>query len=167
MCDRDSGLTSICEQALLVLDTDGGRLAVKYNSFARKDCREHVKHHRARLVVATMQHVRNHLAMSACNPCYQSLDEGMQFGLTQELWPTVKQQVAFEKRVPFSMPFNVSVAVEVLLLVSFEVINKLPKPSATRSDVDVAVIDDYTVIFQVVNPNSTGSMFMDHVAGLQ
>ena len=29
-----------------------------------------------------------------------------------------------------------------------EVINKLPKPSATRSDVDVAVIDDYTVIFQ-------------------
>lgn len=30
-----------------------------------------------------------------------------------------------------------------------KVINKLPKPSATRSDVDVAVIDDYTVIFQV------------------
>ena len=93
----------------------------------------------------------------------------MQFGLTQELWPTVKQQVAFEKRVPSSMPFNVSVAVEVLLLVSFEVINKLPKPSATRSDVDVAVIDDYTVIFQAVNPcrNPTGSLFMDHVAGLQ
>ena len=32
---------------------------------------------------------------------------------------------------------------------SIKVINKLPKPSATRSDVDVAVIDDYTVIFQV------------------
>ena len=67
VCNRNSSLTSTCEQALLVLDTDGGRLAVKYNSFARKDCREHVKHHRAHLVVASMQHVRNHLAMSACN----------------------------------------------------------------------------------------------------
>ncbi|CAE7440853.1 RAB23 [Symbiodinium sp. CCMP2456] len=76
----EDGLVQIL--ALLVLDTDGGRLAVKYNSYARK-----------------------------------------------ELWPTVKQQVAFEKRV----------------------INKLPKPSATRSDVDVAVIDDYTVIFQACN----------------
>ncbi|CAJ1407414.1 unnamed protein product [Effrenium voratum] len=76
----EDGLVQIL--ALLVLDTDGGRLAVKYNSLARK-----------------------------------------------ELWQTVKQQVAFEKRV----------------------INKLPKPSATRSDVDVAVIDDYTVIFQACN----------------
>ncbi|CAE7865301.1 RAB23 [Symbiodinium microadriaticum] len=61
----EDGLVQIL--ALLVLDTDGGRLAVKYNSYARK------------------------------------------------------------------------------------VINKLPKPSATRSDVDVAVIDDYTVIFQACN----------------
>ena len=29
--------TSRCAEALLVLDTDGGRLAVKYNSLARKD----------------------------------------------------------------------------------------------------------------------------------
>lgn len=36
-----------------------------------------------------------------------------------------------------------------ILLCDVKVINKLPKPSATRSDVDVAVIDDFTVIFQV------------------
>eukprot|EP00931_Biecheleriopsis_adriatica_P078286 TRINITY_DN51747_c0_g1_i1.p1 TRINITY_DN51747_c0_g1~~TRINITY_DN51747_c0_g1_i1.p1 ORF type:complete len:195 (+),score=59.57 TRINITY_DN51747_c0_g1_i1:64-648(+) len=76
----EDGLNQIL--ALLVLDTDGGRLAVKYNSIARKD-----------------------------------------------LFPTVKQQTAFEKRV----------------------INKLPKPSASRSEVDVAVIDEYTVIFQACN----------------
>ncbi|CAE8607042.1 unnamed protein product [Polarella glacialis] len=76
----DEGLSQIL--ALLVLDTDGQRLAVKYCSLARK-----------------------------------------------EIWPSVKLQIAFEKRV----------------------INKLPKPSATRSDVDVAVIDDYTVIFQACN----------------
>eukprot|EP00933_Yihiella_yeosuensis_P033115 TRINITY_DN26812_c0_g1_i1.p1 TRINITY_DN26812_c0_g1~~TRINITY_DN26812_c0_g1_i1.p1 ORF type:complete len:196 (-),score=54.16 TRINITY_DN26812_c0_g1_i1:136-723(-) len=76
----DEGLSQIL--ALLVLDTDGQRLAVKYSSVARK-----------------------------------------------ELWPSVKQQMTFEKRV----------------------INKLPKPSAARSDVDVAVIDDYTVIFQACN----------------
>ena len=38
---------------------------------------------------------------------------------------------------------------DVILLCDVKVINKLPKPSATRSDVDVAVIDDFTVIFQV------------------
>merc|ERR1712066_749855 len=68
--------------ALLVLDTDGARLAVKYSSTARK-----------------------------------------------ELWPDVKAQQAFEKRVS----------------------GKLPKPSATKSEVDVAVIDDYTVLFQACN----------------
>jgi len=31
------------------------------------------------------------------------------------------------------------------------VINKLPKPSSTRSDVDVAIIDDYTVLYQACN----------------
>mmetsp|Transcript_1189 Transcript_1189/g.2410 ORF Transcript_1189/g.2410 Transcript_1189/m.2410 type:complete len:195 (+) Transcript_1189:90-674(+) len=75
----DDGLCQIL--ALLVLDTDGTRLAVKYTTLAK------------------------------------------------ELWGTVKLQTAFEKRV----------------------INKMPKPSATRTDVDVAVIDDYTVIFQACN----------------
>eukprot|EP00930_Biecheleria_cincta_P003920 TRINITY_DN104828_c0_g1_i1.p1 TRINITY_DN104828_c0_g1~~TRINITY_DN104828_c0_g1_i1.p1 ORF type:complete len:195 (-),score=51.10 TRINITY_DN104828_c0_g1_i1:324-908(-) len=76
----DSGISRIL--ALLVLDTDGARLAVKYTQLARK-----------------------------------------------EIWPTLNQQTAFEKRV----------------------INKLPKPSASRSEVDVAVIDDYTIIFQACN----------------
>mmetsp|Transcript_60434 Transcript_60434/g.129607 ORF Transcript_60434/g.129607 Transcript_60434/m.129607 type:complete len:195 (+) Transcript_60434:81-665(+) len=47
----------------------------------------------------------------------------------KELWPTNKDQLAFEKRV----------------------ISKLPKSSQTRSEVDVAVIDDYTVIYQACN----------------
>merc|ERR1719433_428267 len=76
----DEGLSQIL--ALLVLDTDGARLAVKYSSTARK-----------------------------------------------ELWPDVKAQQAFEKRVT----------------------GKLPKPSATKSEVDVAVIDDYTILFQACN----------------
>lgn len=74
---------SLCQiLAVLVLDADGQRLAVKYSTSARK-----------------------------------------------ELWTTVKQQMAFEKRV----------------------IGKLPKASNTRSEVDVAVIDDFTVLFQAVN----------------
>lgn len=69
--------------AILVLDTDGGRLAVKYSSVARK-----------------------------------------------EIWPGFEKQTAFEKRV----------------------INKLPKPSGTTSsDIDVAIIDEYTVLFQSSN----------------
>jgi len=76
----DDGISRIL--ALLVLDTDGARLAVKYTQLARK-----------------------------------------------EIWPLLNQQTAFEKRV----------------------INKLPKPSASRSEVDVAVIDDYTIIFQACN----------------
>eukprot|EP00927_Polykrikos_kofoidii_P051130 TRINITY_DN44935_c0_g1_i1.p1 TRINITY_DN44935_c0_g1~~TRINITY_DN44935_c0_g1_i1.p1 ORF type:complete len:195 (-),score=53.52 TRINITY_DN44935_c0_g1_i1:87-671(-) len=68
--------------ALLVLDADGLRLAVKYSSLARKD-----------------------------------------------VWPTLAQQVAFEKRI----------------------ISKLPKPSNTRTEVDVAIIDDYTVLYQACN----------------
>lgn len=67
--------------ALLVLDSDGQRLAVKFSSVAKKD-----------------------------------------------LFPGVKQ-LAFEKRV----------------------VSKLPSPSASRSEVDVAVIDDYTVLFQACN----------------
>eukprot|EP00929_Paragymnodinium_shiwhaense_P089565 TRINITY_DN4971_c0_g1_i1.p1 TRINITY_DN4971_c0_g1~~TRINITY_DN4971_c0_g1_i1.p1 ORF type:complete len:193 (-),score=70.17 TRINITY_DN4971_c0_g1_i1:201-779(-) len=47
----------------------------------------------------------------------------------KELWPTVKQQIAFEKRV----------------------IAKIPKSSASQTEVDVAVIDDYTVIYQCSN----------------
>merc|ERR1719171_1217399 len=76
----DSGLCQVL--AILVLDSDGGRLAVKYSQIARK-----------------------------------------------ELWPGVKAQLAFEKRV----------------------IIKLPKPSSSRSEVDVAVIDDFTVLFQACN----------------
>lgn len=68
--------------AILLLDAEGGRLAVKYSSLSKK-----------------------------------------------ELWPTTKQQLAFEKRV----------------------ISKLPKPSNSRSDIDVAVIDDYTIIYQACN----------------
>jgi len=68
--------------ALLVLDSDGQRLAVKYSSIAKK-----------------------------------------------ELWVGSKAQLAFEKKV----------------------ISKLPKPSAARSEVDVAVIDEYTVLFQACN----------------
>merc|ERR1712232_67483 len=68
--------------ALLVLDNEGQRLAVKYSSYARK-----------------------------------------------ELWAGGKAQLAFEKRV----------------------ISKLPKPCAARSEVDVAVIDEYTVLFQACN----------------
>mmetsp|Transcript_29511 Transcript_29511/g.80724 ORF Transcript_29511/g.80724 Transcript_29511/m.80724 type:complete len:196 (+) Transcript_29511:78-665(+) len=76
----EDGLCQIL--ALLVLDSDGNRLAVKYSSIARK-----------------------------------------------ELWPGTKQQNCFEKRV----------------------ISKLPKPTATKSEVDVAIIDDYTVLFQACN----------------
>mmetsp|Transcript_22429 Transcript_22429/g.57289 ORF Transcript_22429/g.57289 Transcript_22429/m.57289 type:complete len:197 (-) Transcript_22429:120-710(-) len=77
----DGGLCQIL--ALLVLDSDGARLAVKYCSYARK-----------------------------------------------ELWVGSKAQMAFEKRV----------------------ISKLPKPSTARTgEVDVAVIDDYTVLFQACN----------------
>merc|ERR1712083_1187855 len=68
--------------AVLVLDSDGGRLAVKYSSTARK-----------------------------------------------ELWPSVKQQLAFEKRI----------------------LSKLPKATGQRSEVDVAIIDEYTVLFQACN----------------
>jgi hypothetical protein len=78
----------------------------------------------------------------------------------EELWPSVKQQVAFEKRVftsdavePLNLWESASVAQHFFCNMfkqpDTKVINKLPKPSATRSDVDVAVIDDYTVIFQV------------------
>eukprot|EP00418_Pyrodinium_bahamense_P073067 CAMPEP_0179078436 /NCGR_PEP_ID=MMETSP0796-20121207/35126_1 /TAXON_ID=73915 /ORGANISM="Pyrodinium bahamense, Strain pbaha01" /LENGTH=196 /DNA_ID=CAMNT_0020775741 /DNA_START=59 /DNA_END=649 /DNA_ORIENTATION=+ len=74
---------SLCQVlAILVLDADGGRLAVKYSSLCKK-----------------------------------------------EIWPTTKQQLAFEKRV----------------------VSKLPKPSTTRSEIDVAIIDDYTVIYQACN----------------
>mmetsp|Transcript_21206 Transcript_21206/g.59290 ORF Transcript_21206/g.59290 Transcript_21206/m.59290 type:complete len:196 (-) Transcript_21206:78-665(-) len=76
----EEGLCQII--ALLVLDSDGQRLAVKYSAVARK-----------------------------------------------ELWPTVKQQNAFEARV----------------------ISKLPKATAAKSEVDVAIIDDYTVLFQACN----------------
>nr|ABV22240.1 nonclathrin coat protein-like [Karlodinium veneficum] len=77
------GEESLCQVlALLCLDTDGARLAVKYSTYAKK-----------------------------------------------ELWSGTKNQLAFEKRL----------------------INKLPKPTATRSDVDVAVVDDYTVLFQAIN----------------
>mmetsp|Transcript_34974 Transcript_34974/g.63870 ORF Transcript_34974/g.63870 Transcript_34974/m.63870 type:complete len:195 (+) Transcript_34974:73-657(+) len=68
--------------ALLILDSDGERLAVKYSSLAKK-----------------------------------------------EIWTGVKQQVAFEKRI----------------------IAKLPKPTGARGDVDVAIIDDYTVLYQSCN----------------
>eukprot|EP00413_Alexandrium_margalefii_P005084 CAMPEP_0204512700 /NCGR_PEP_ID=MMETSP0661-20131031/1078_1 /ASSEMBLY_ACC=CAM_ASM_000606 /TAXON_ID=109239 /ORGANISM="Alexandrium margalefi, Strain AMGDE01CS-322" /LENGTH=201 /DNA_ID=CAMNT_0051517831 /DNA_START=246 /DNA_END=848 /DNA_ORIENTATION=+ len=74
---------SLCQVlAILILDAEGARLAVKYSSLCKK-----------------------------------------------ELFPTIKQQLAFEKRV----------------------ISKLPKPSSSRSDVDVAVIDEYTVIYQACN----------------
>mmetsp|Transcript_49639 Transcript_49639/g.146714 ORF Transcript_49639/g.146714 Transcript_49639/m.146714 type:complete len:195 (+) Transcript_49639:60-644(+) len=76
----EDGLCQIL--ALLVLDSDGARLAVKYSSVARK-----------------------------------------------ELWVGSKAQLAFEKRV----------------------ISKLPKPSVARSEVDVAIIDNYTVLFQAFN----------------
>merc|ERR1712176_592546 len=77
------GDQSLCQiLAILVLDADGARLAVKYSSTARK-----------------------------------------------ELWTSVKQQLAFEKRV----------------------ISKLPKPSASRSEADVAIVDDYTVLYQACN----------------
>jgi len=76
----DDGLVQIL--ALLVLDADGNRLAVKYCSLARK-----------------------------------------------ELFVGTKAQTAFEKKV----------------------ISKLPKASAARTEVDVAVIDEYTVLFQACN----------------
>lgn len=76
----DQGLCQIL--AMLVLDADGNRLAVKYSSLARK-----------------------------------------------ELWNGVKPQLAFEQRV----------------------INKLPKSSNTKNEVDVAVIDDHTVLYQACN----------------
>mmetsp|Transcript_17498 Transcript_17498/g.40765 ORF Transcript_17498/g.40765 Transcript_17498/m.40765 type:complete len:197 (+) Transcript_17498:92-682(+) len=78
----DAGLSQIL--ALLILDTDGERLAVKYSSVAKK-----------------------------------------------ELWPGTKAQLAFEKRL----------------------IAKLPKPTGTggRGDVDVAIIDEYTVLYQSCN----------------
>jgi len=68
--------------AILILDNDGARLAVKYSSVARK-----------------------------------------------EIFPTVKLQLAFEKRV----------------------IAKLPKNTGARTEVDVAVIDDFTVLHQACN----------------
>eukprot|EP00450_Noctiluca_scintillans_P008722 CAMPEP_0194482544 /NCGR_PEP_ID=MMETSP0253-20130528/4445_1 /TAXON_ID=2966 /ORGANISM="Noctiluca scintillans" /LENGTH=232 /DNA_ID=CAMNT_0039322087 /DNA_START=40 /DNA_END=739 /DNA_ORIENTATION=+ len=68
--------------ALLVLDTDGQRLAVKYSAVGRK-----------------------------------------------EIWPTPKLQMAFEKRV----------------------ITKLPKNSGSKTEVDVAVIDEFTVLHQSGN----------------
>jgi len=76
----EDGLCQIL--ALLVLDSDGQRLAVKYTSLAKK-----------------------------------------------ELWVGSKAQLAFEKKI----------------------ISKLPKPSAARSEVDVAVIDEYTILFQACN----------------
>ena len=78
--DEDAGLCQVL--AVLILDADGGRLAVKYSQLSKK-----------------------------------------------ELFPTHKEQLAFEKRV----------------------ISKLPKPTATKSEVDVAIIDDYTVLFQACN----------------
>ncbi|CAK0807669.1 unnamed protein product [Prorocentrum cordatum] len=68
--------------ALLVLDSDGERLAVKYSAVARR-----------------------------------------------ELWPSVEAQVAFEKMI----------------------ISKLPKLGSAKSEVDVAVIKEYTVLFQACN----------------
>jgi len=47
----------------------------------------------------------------------------------KEIWVGTKQQLAFEKRV----------------------ITKLPKSSGTKTEVDVAVIDEYTVLFQACN----------------
>jgi len=73
---------SVAVLALLVLDTDGERLAVKYSAVARR-----------------------------------------------ELWPTVEAQVAFEKMI----------------------ISKLPKLGSAKSEVDVAVIKEYTVLFQACN----------------
>eukprot|EP00928_Gymnodinium_smaydae_P090913 TRINITY_DN74622_c0_g1_i1.p2 TRINITY_DN74622_c0_g1~~TRINITY_DN74622_c0_g1_i1.p2 ORF type:complete len:196 (+),score=71.72 TRINITY_DN74622_c0_g1_i1:82-669(+) len=77
----DQGLSQVL--ALLVLDAEGGRLAVKYSSLGRK-----------------------------------------------EIWTSTKQQIAFEKRL----------------------IQKMPKimPSS-RSEVDVAVIDDFNVLYQACN----------------
>mmetsp|Transcript_136412 Transcript_136412/g.340131 ORF Transcript_136412/g.340131 Transcript_136412/m.340131 type:complete len:195 (-) Transcript_136412:108-692(-) len=76
----EDGLCQIL--ALLVLDSEGQRLAVKYSSIGKK-----------------------------------------------ELWVGSKAQIAFEKKI----------------------ISKLPKPSAARSEVDVAVIDEYTILFQACN----------------
>merc|ERR1719203_1529753 len=68
--------------AVLVMDSDGNRLAVKYCAAARR-----------------------------------------------ELWPTVSAQVEFEKMIH----------------------SKLPKAVSSKSEVDVAVVKNYTVLFQAAN----------------
>ena len=155
-CTKDLLKSSVeppkCAEALLVLDTDGGRLAVKYNSLARKDS---IFCHFFPRLSFVMRTAKNKIGSK-----WFKLLLLVFCSWYEELWPSVKQQVAFEKRVftsdavePLNLWESASVAQHFFCNMfkqpDTKVINKLPKPSATRSDVDVAVIDDYTVIFQV------------------